>query len=120
MAPEIKKLNEYDQIVDSYSLGVVIYAMIYGWKRGEAVRRVHETPINDRGFSRNAKDLLEHLLVQDPHQRYTIAQIKEHKWFAHFDWSDVVNQQYEPPYRPVKNGYYYTTRGRENFIEKRY
>ena len=33
-------------------------------------------------FSRNLKDLVEHLLEKDPEKRFTLQQLKEHPWFS--------------------------------------
>ncbi|KAI1704571.1 protein kinase domain-containing protein [Ditylenchus destructor] len=118
MAPEISAMGNqpYGTIVDSWSLGVVIYTMIYGWNNGGALHRLSETPINYDGFSHAAEALLWHLLNRDPNYRSLIEDIKQHAWFtattperSPIEWSKVVNQKYEPPYIPKGNGKYRRT-----------
>ena len=36
-------------------------------------------------ISEPAKDLLQHLLVRDPHERYTAAEVLEHQWGVSID-----------------------------------
>jgi len=39
---------------------------------------------NWEGISKEAKDLVRHLLEKDPTQRYSMSEVKEHPWFQKF------------------------------------
>lgn len=57
-------------------------------------------------FARNAKLLVKRLLTPDLTKRYGnlkngVADIKEHKWFAGFDWNALLKKSLPPPYKPV-------------------
>lgn len=50
--------------------------------------------------------LVKRLLTPDLAKRYGnlrngVADIKEHKWFAGFDWNSLLKKQMPPPYKPV-------------------
>ena len=89
-APEILLAHEYDgQLADIWSLGVLIYVMLagrfpfQGGTRAELSRNVlrgsFATPA---GLSREPESLIRHVLVLDPHQRYTIDNVRSHPWMA--------------------------------------
>lgn len=94
-APEILTGKAYNEKVDCWSLGIMIYRMLSG-----------EYPFNSMGgetelfktimqgkftFSENwdhiseeAKDLVYNLLDLDPDNRFTMSEIKEHPWMNMF------------------------------------
>ena len=88
-APEMLYGKKYSASpVDIWSCGIVLYAMICGYlpfedldfdilykkiKEGKFKIPLHVSP--------NAKDLIKNLLITNPKKRYTIEQIKKHKWF---------------------------------------
>lgn len=50
--------------------------------------------------------LVKRLLTPDLAKRYGnlrngVADIKEHKWFAGFDWNALMKKQLPPPHKPV-------------------
>ena len=66
-----------------------------GWERGENCQACQDTLFNrikegnyefpERewfGISEDAKDLIRHLLVCDPHSRYSAQQVLNHPWVA--------------------------------------
>ena len=108
LAPEILLKQEYGFECDWWSFGVLLYEMITGippfyskdkdvlydniltkdveWKK-------YHTPV--------IKDLLTRLLTKDPRQRLASAEaIMKHKFFAHIDWTRMVQRNYQTPYRP--------------------
>ena len=87
-APEILLAHEYDgQLADVWSLGVLIYVMLagrfpfQGATRAELSRNVLRGSFaSPSGISREPESLLRRVLVLDPHQRYTVDNVRTHPW----------------------------------------
>ncbi|KAM5195004.1 ribosomal protein S6 kinase alpha-6 isoform 2-T3 [Hipposideros larvatus] len=89
----------YDAACDIWSLGVILYTMLAGstlFPNGsndipkEILRRIGNGKFslsdgNGDNISDRAKDLLSHMLLKDPHQRYTTEQVLKHPWITHRD-----------------------------------
>lgn len=88
IAPEIiDGTNGHSYEIDVWSLGVIIYTMLYGKPPFEAedvkgtYSRIKE---NDYRFNENisisplAKDLIERILISDPKARYDIYDVENH------------------------------------------
>jgi calcium/calmodulin-dependent protein kinase I len=98
LAPEIIRKRPYGKPVDMWALGVVMYILLSGRfpffssdrralcfliLKGEYA--LENDPRWD-GVSEQARDLLKHLLVLDPSQRYTITDVLSHPWIlSHVD-----------------------------------
>lgn len=88
-APEMISGKKYSGLmVDIWSSGIILYAMICGYLPFEDSNNdVLYKKITDGKFSipnfvsEPAKDLLRKILNTDPYRRYTIQQIKAHPWF---------------------------------------
>ena len=57
------------------------------------------------GFSPEATDLLQNLLMRNPEQRIGYSredaqEIMDHPFFSSIDWEDLESQEVEPPYIP--------------------
>jgi serine/threonine protein kinase len=91
VAPEILKNVPYDQSADMWSVGVVLYVLLVGYppfadsnqsvlfqriRTGDYVFHEEEW----KGISEDAKDLIRHLLVVDPQQRWTAKQALQSVW----------------------------------------
>jgi len=94
VAPEILKNCPYDQSADLWSVGVILYVLLCGyppfasehqatlfgqirtgqWKFAPTEYWEH--------ISQEAKDVVAHLLVVNPHQRWTAKQALSADWFA--------------------------------------
>jgi len=99
VAPEILLGEGYNQEVDEWSIGVILYILLVGfppfWGDNNQVlfekimagKYSFPSPYWDK-ISNDAKDLVKHLLVVDPKQRYTTQQILDHPWVKGLTASD--------------------------------
>jgi len=90
-APELFIAETYNEKVDIWSLGVILYLLLSGIPPffGETVKELTDRIIavefdfEDSCWekvSEAAKDTICHLLVKDPSKRYTAKQLKECPW----------------------------------------
>ena len=88
-APEMLSGKKYGAApVDVWSCGIVLYAMICGYLPFEDYdNNILYEKIKEGRFkipthvSEIAKDLIKNILNVNPKKRYTLEQIKKHKWF---------------------------------------
>lgn len=92
-APEIISGKPYDKSIDIWSLGVSMYTLLSGSNPfpsnpESTLRRCIQNgaylfPASKwKGISREAKDLISHMIKVDPLERYTVNQCLDHKWFS--------------------------------------
>lgn len=91
VAPEVLTCESYDKAVDMWSVGVIIYILLCGYppfyadnapalfKKIMDVKYDFEDP-SWEDVSDEAKELIRHLLVKDPKERYTARQCLEDTW----------------------------------------
>ena len=116
LAPEILLRKGYDKAVDWWSLGCVMYEMIYGklpfkFKKGEKISMdiYRQTVGFDTRISEEGKDLIKNLLIFNPQNRLGSGidggdKIKNHKFFSGVIWNDVWAKKIQPPFIPkLKN-----------------
>jgi len=107
VAPEILMCVSYDQSVDMWSIGIIIYILLTGcfpfWS--ENVQTLYQKIMNGAYrwptkpvVSDSAKDLVRRLLEKDPKKRMTAAECLEHPWIIGVgapsaalerDWADL-------------------------------
>ncbi|KAH9603657.1 hypothetical protein KSS87_009233 [Heliosperma pusillum] len=105
VAPEIIQGNGHDFAVDWWSLGVVLYEMLYGTtpfrgdNRKETFYRILSKTPELVGETTPLRDLIRKLLVKDPSQRITLEEIKGHDIFKGVDWEMILRLE-RPPHIP--------------------
>lgn len=94
MSPEMAFDEEYDDKVDVWAVGILLYEFLYGKPPFEA-SSTSETMKRIRGcvlefpthveVSEEARDLISRILKKDPNERLTLSEILQHPWLlAHF------------------------------------
>ncbi|KAJ8433063.1 hypothetical protein Cgig2_015426 [Carnegiea gigantea] len=105
VAPEIIKGNGHDFAVDLWSLGVVLYEMLYGTtpfrgsNRKETFYRILTKSPDLVGETTPLRDLIRRLLEKDPNQRISLEEIRSHDFFKGVDWEMIVRLP-RPPFIP--------------------
>lgn len=101
VAPEVLTCESYDKAVDMWSVGVIIYILLCGYppfyadnapmlfKKIMDVKYDFDDPSWD-DVSEDAKNLIRHLLVKEPGDRYTAQQCLEDPWVSGTVVSDHV------------------------------
>lgn len=88
MSPEVVFKKLYNENIDIWSMGVLLYELLHGRSAFKA-KNLNEIsmklrrPIDllfDGGLSEEAKDLIKGILKNDPSERLSLKQIFEHKW----------------------------------------
>jgi protein kinase A len=112
IAPEILLNKGHGKPVDWWTLGILIYEMIAGVDpfTDEDPMVIYQKILRGkirfpRGFDRNAKSLVKHLVIADLSKRYGnlkrgVADIKNHRWFSGLDFTRLVSKQISPDFIP--------------------
>jgi len=101
VAPEVLSGREYNEKVDIWSAGVILYVMLagvppfYGETPAdtfEAVLRgnLRFPPKNFRSVSPEAKDLLRKMLCKDVSRRFSAEQVQRHPWVISRSMADLT------------------------------
>ena len=112
IAPEIIEKKGYNNTVDWWSLGCLMYEMLNGkplfnFSNGKInTNEFKKDIILPNNFSDEAKDLITKLLNLDPKQRLGAGpngfkNLKNHKYFEGINWDDLENKKIKPPFIPV-------------------
>ncbi|CCE65782.1 hypothetical protein TPHA_0M02080 [Tetrapisispora phaffii CBS 4417] len=112
IAPEVIRGNGHTAAVDWWTLGILIYEMLFGFTpfKGDNtndtfcnILKDDVTFPNNNEISRNCKDLIKKLLTKNELKRLGsktgAADVKRHPFFKKVQWSFLRNQ--DPPLIPV-------------------
>ena len=111
LAPEIIEKKGYNNSVDWWSLGSLMYEMLSGnppFKiEGSNIYSINfNEPLKmDNCFSEEAKDLINKLLNIDPNKRLGygkngVEELKGHPYFKDINWEKLKNLEVTPPFIP--------------------
>ncbi|XP_043283406.1 ribosomal protein S6 kinase beta-1-like [Venturia canescens] len=113
MAPEILTRSGHGKAVDWWSLGTLMYDMLTGSppftsnNRKRTIEKILMCKLNLPPYlTSDARDLIRKLLKRQVAQRLGSAssdaeQIKNHAFFKHINWQDVISRKLEPPFKPT-------------------
>nr|QND78270.1 S6K [Cyrtorhinus lividipennis] len=112
MAPEILTRSGHGKAVDWWSLGALMYDMLTGAPPFTAENRKRTIEKILRGklilppyLTPDARDLIRKLLKRQVLQRLGSAPgdgdaIRNHMFFKHIHWNDVMSRKLDPPFKP--------------------
>lgn len=114
IAPEILRGEEYCKCVDYFSLGVLVFEMLYGVtpfkpghnnRNGTIIKNIlsgrFQFDSNVR-VSDTAKDLIRRLLHINPKQRLGAngaTEIQQHNFFISVNWDELYRKKINPPFK---------------------
>lgn len=113
LAPEIILNNGYSFSVDFWSLGIIFFEMLMGkdpFNNKDPIIIYQNILTNNKKFpkiiDRDAKTLINHLLVADPKKRYGclkngVNDIKNHRFYNDFQWDRLWECALEAPFLPT-------------------
>ena len=105
VSPEVISGKGHDFGVDWWSLGIVLYEMLYGttpFKGANRNETFHEILRKDppmTGEKTPLRDLIRKLLEKDPRKRIRVEEIKRHEFFRGVQWDTILEIQ-RPPFIP--------------------
>ncbi|RDX53148.1 Pkinase-domain-containing protein [Lentinus brumalis] len=112
IAPEVIQTSGHTSAVDWWTLGILIYEMIYattpfkGVERNDTFHNILNLPVHFRDtpkVSHACKDVITRLLDKKEATRLGsksgASEVKQHKWFAKINWGLLRNTQ--PPIVPT-------------------
>eukprot|EP00102_Acyrthosiphon_pisum_P019348 XP_016656558.1 PREDICTED: protein kinase 3-like isoform X2 [Acyrthosiphon pisum] len=114
MAPEIIKGQKYNQSVDWWSFGILLYEMLVGKSPFSGCDEdalfwsiCNEQPQYPRYLSVDSKSILVALLDKDAAKRlgsleanHSAEDVIRHPFFSSMDWCKLERRELEPPYMP--------------------
>uniref|UniRef100_A0A672STW8 Serine/threonine-protein kinase Sgk1 n=1 Tax=Sinocyclocheilus grahami TaxID=75366 RepID=A0A672STW8_SINGR len=116
LAPEVLRKQPYDNTVDWWCLGSVLYEMLYGlppfYSRDthEMYDNIlHKELVMRPGASTAAWFILQALLEKDHTRRLGYRDdfvIKEHEFFSTINWDDLEQKKLPPPFNPSVESQY--------------
>ncbi|KAH8109934.1 kinase-like domain-containing protein [Phellopilus nigrolimitatus] len=106
ISPEMHRGKGYSFKTDIYSLGVILYEMLFAQvpypqkelrELGKAVCSGTWSVPEDCEVDPSALDLLRRLLANRPEDRIDLGELKEHTFFVNVDWNVLAARAYDLP-----------------------
>lgn len=115
-APEVLGPNMYDEKIDYWSMGVVMYVLLVGYlpfyhdNRAKTIDLIHRGKVHFdmkdwNGISPEARDLIRKLLQPDPTRRYGGEDVVNHDWFSNSDLHQEINIHNLGKYQNWRGGF---------------
>ncbi|KAI1732974.1 protein kinase domain-containing protein [Ditylenchus destructor] len=113
IAPEIIKGQLYNEAVDFWSFGVLVYEMLIGQSpfHGDGEDELFDAILNERPYfpktlGKEAAKCLSALFDRNPNTRLGMPEcpdgpIRTHPFFRGVDWKKFETRQVQPPYKPT-------------------
>lgn len=109
MAPEMIKGHGHNLAVDYWSLGVILYEMVYGVLPFgeytddplEIYQEVVEGRVDYRNKYAKFKGIIEKLLEKNPGVRADYEKLKTDEFFIGTKWEEILLKKMVPPYKPA-------------------
>ncbi|KAJ3448919.1 ribosomal protein S6 KINASE [Anaeramoeba flamelloides] len=111
LAPEIILDIPYDETIDWWSFGILLYEMLvgtppyYSEDHEETFELILKAKLKIPFYVEDeARDLITKLLNRNHEKRLGVKgveQIKKHEFFADLDWQKVYNKEYKPEFIPT-------------------
>lgn len=114
LAPEVILDKGCNRPADWWSLGILVYEMLYGippFYSTNVQKMYKNTILNPLKFKKHtecsdeAKDFISGLLVKKPkHRLGSVAdslEVMSHAWFKDFDWTKLLAKKLDMPYLPL-------------------
>ncbi|GBL78798.1 Putative protein kinase C delta type [Araneus ventricosus] len=120
IAPEIILGQTYNQSVDWWSLGVLLFEMLagrspfVGTDEDELYWSIcHEEPAYPHFLTKDARNILENLLLKSPVKRLGMpanptGDIKDHPFFSTIIWDKLERKEIPAPFKPTVSSEYDT------------
>ncbi|CAD8172465.1 unnamed protein product [Paramecium octaurelia] len=115
MAPEVISGKGYNQMVDLWSVGVILYEFVCGGlpfgedaeDPFEIYKEITKKPLSYPSYmsDKSAKVFIEQLLNRIPELRLggSYQTLKQHAWFKDFQWDVLITKKLKPVYKPSAN-----------------
>jgi len=108
LAPEILEGGDYNNAVDWWAFGAIIYEMLTGSVPfyTKDIQKMYKLKLTARigvpeYVDPDAKHLLIRLLDRNPDTRTTDPEkIKSHPWFNTINWDKLYRKELQPPFKP--------------------
>eukprot|EP01083_Nonionella_stella_P054503 143872_1 len=107
LAPEMLLQNGYNQMVDWWSFGTILYEMIcglppfYDQNIQKMYANILHAPIPFYHFmSKPSIELISKLLHKNPLKRIKCKELKRSAFFECIDWRKLYKKEIEPPFKP--------------------
>jgi len=107
MSPEMIQGVKYGKPADFWSVGILIYDMLYGQPPFQSKNRkkLQDMILKKKIFmptywQKETQSFIRALTNRDPKKRPKIDQIKNHAYFKGISWSKLSRLEIEPPFKP--------------------